>query len=477
MICTRWRRTAAAFRAVILGADVGDAFGDDGMAVVAWAARRRPVLVEGIRVGAPRRGCDPRQPPRAWGESSAGESRPGRAWRGRSSCRDPPALDHHAVHELGIDARGRRVRPARQPPIGRPRRARRAPRRDEPETRGERRVVVAVVAAPPERGGGGSGEVAQRETCRTTFGDNSEKRRRRRRRRRARRKDPRRHRWNTTTPPTRARTSPPSVPRAARREVARVDTPVIGRCDVSLEYSARRFDTSINCEARVRPTPHPNILVPRSAVKVHTAPARGALEMPAVVESATFPQQLAMNNPAGASAPLPGRPRTRSRRRWTPPSWLSLAPTPRRPTPPQAPRPVGWGATPSCTPRPPPAPRTTSVSLGQEQGLSLVARATRRRGVPRSGTAARRPPGPCDAYQYFGSIEYQWISSCPRLPIQSFPRDGSTDTGRCPSARRLWRASETRAPSPWTPGIPAGPDHVPTPSPPRKSESEIEAPA
>ena len=30
--------------------------------------------------------------------------------------------------------------------------------------------------------------------------------------------------------------------------------------------------------------------------------------MPAVVESATFPQQLAMNNPAGASAPSPGTP-------------------------------------------------------------------------------------------------------------------------------------------------------------------------
>ena len=65
--------------------------------------------------------------------------------------------------------------------------------------------------------------------------------------------------------------------------------------------------------------------------------------MPAVVESATFPQQLAMNNPAGASAPSPGTPADQIASK-VDASVVAVArpdPAPSNPSP-QAPRPVGW---------------------------------------------------------------------------------------------------------------------------------------
>ena len=279
------------------------------------------------------------------------------------------------------------------------------------------------------------------------------------------------------TPPTRARTSLPSVPpRGARPGGARVDTPVIGRCDVSSEYSAR--DGSVLRSTCPTDSSNSNILVPRSAVKVHTAPARGALEMPAVVESATFPPQLAMNNPAGASAPLPGRPRTRSRRRWTPPSWLSLAPTPRRPTlPPRAPRPVGWWVRAhelhaKNRRRRRGRPRSR---LGQEQGLSPVARATRRRGVPQSGEPRRASLRQVRATPTSTSAASN-TSGSPLVPAPSGPvllrgMEGRTlGAVQAPGAHggRRRRVRLHRGPS----RIPVGFfDHVPTLSPPPKKRA------
>ena len=147
--------------------------------------------------------------------------------------------------------------------------------------------------------------------------------------------------------------------------------------------------------------------------------------MPAVVESATFPQQLAMNNPAGASAPSPGTPADQIASK-VDASVVAVArpdPAPSNPSP-QAPRPVGWWVR--------DAELHAKIAAGAADDLGLVW--VKNKGYPwwparrvdevyhdQVNPAARRPPGPCDAYQYFGSIEYQWIlPSCPRLPIQSF---------------------------------------------------------
>ena len=65
--------------------------------------------------------------------------------------------------------------------------------------------------------------------------------------------------------------------------------------------------------------------------------------MPAVVASATFPPQLAMNTPAGASAPPPGTPADQIASKVDASVVAVDRPDPAPSTPsPQAPRPVGW---------------------------------------------------------------------------------------------------------------------------------------
>ena len=168
MICTRWRRTAAAFMRAVSPSGRMSAMRS---ATTGWPWSSGPCTEtgqcswEGIRVGehlvedAIR--ANLLAPTKNLPQASLGL---GRALGGGGApAVILPHLDHHAVHELGIDARevdafGQRG-------------SHRSAVLVEPvallgetslETRGERRVVVAVVAAPPERGGGGGGEVAQR---------------------------------------------------------------------------------------------------------------------------------------------------------------------------------------------------------------------------------------------------------------------------------------------------------------------------
>ena len=260
------------------------------------------------------------------------------------------------------------------------------------------------------------------------------------------------------TPPTRARTSLPSVPpRGARPGVVLASTHRSSddaTCRANIPRATVRYLHKLRSTCPTDSS-NSNILVPRSAVKVHTAPARGALEMPAVVESATFPPQLAMNNPAGASAPPPGTPADQIASKVDASVVAVARPDPAPSNPSRAPRPVGWWVRDAelhagDARRRRGRPRSR---LGQEQGLSLVARATRRRGVPQSGEPRRAPPA--RSVRRLPVLRQHRIPvdppSCPRLPIQSFSEGWKlADTGRCPSARRSWRASETRAPSPWT---------------------------